>query len=204
MLDHLLSLADDWDEPSAFLARIEAIAWSGRDVTVRVRPEDGFDPQRRLGVWEVTCQDVQGVSVTDPSGEIRALGDESPIVRQFVDSVADLTFYGRTADAQRTALRLLAAEQEATGGLLPRLIHPQRAVELLSGGFGQLALGPSFVVAALHRVLVDAGIKATLSAPRPRTEWLNATLRELRGPYFGLKIGRTWFVAADFIEARRE
>jgi hypothetical protein len=199
MLQALLTFLEDpqLDEP---FVRLESLAFSGSDavLVVRVMNYGGTETWKR---WRIDVAGLRDHEVRDPHGDLHLDVCDHVLARQHTDTQQILTFAGAPPSVPATIGELVVAHRDVTDGWITfdRYFNAQcKLDELLAGGHGELAAGPSFLVAAYAEVLKRAGVQPSLLAKRQPTWWDGGRWNDMEPTLATLRLGDAYFVAAHF------
>jgi hypothetical protein len=170
MLERLSSrLEPEGDEDC--LVRLDSLAFveDGGLLTLSVRDSRGLGSR-----WEVKATGLRDYRVAQCHGDLVLHERDHVAARQHTDTQQALYFAGVHPAVEETAGRLLLVHRAVAGSWIPfgRYLNSCRELEdLLRGGFGLLADGPSFLIVAYAEVLTAEGLDPSLLAPRPARFW---------------------------------
>lgn len=204
MLDGILSFLDDPDHPDDGFVRLDAVRFEEHDAVldVSVLDEDCEDKWAR---WQIRACLVRQCSVDRPGGDLFVYSSDHVVVRQHTESRQELYFRGTPGSASATVGRLWGAHREAASDWIPfhRFLNKCLGLEeVLEGGFGLVADGPTFLIEAYSRVLSAEKLNPNALAPRRPGWWNGERWTDSPSEMFGLSIGDSLIVAHSFEEVR--
>lgn len=123
-------------------------------------------------VSQIVCLGMVDTSITARTrlDQIDHVADRAhPLLRQFADEQGELFFRGKPADPARLVGELWLAHRGAAASWIPfdrYLARGRVLADTLALGFGSLAEGPTFLLAAYADVLTQHGVTADLGGAR--------------------------------------
>jgi hypothetical protein len=182
------------------LAAFEKVRSKGHDQLLRVTrfelKESGLDVRLSgsgLGAWDIECKGVRRFQVVYewPWTEFLSVSQSHPVLWEDVAPRGVLSFHGPVKNPGELLLRLFNAHGRVTEGCIPverYFSSSMPLVDLLGGGFGEVATGPVPVLEEYKRELIGYGVKASIMVTqRPSPTELQALL-----------VGRSYVVAERF------
>lgn len=153
--------------------------------------------------WEIRARVLIDYRIDKLGGELTLHESNHVLTRQHTDTTNELFFKGFPRSAMETIGRLLVAHREVTGDWIPfeRFFNSTSNLEeLLNGGYGKLADGPTFLINAYMNVLSSEGLNPNALAPRSAKWWSGNRWLEITMPLVALVIGDSFLVAEGFEE----
>ncbi len=202
MLEKLLSYIEGPEEPYDPSVRLDSIHLEDEDGVLCVSVRDHFGTEE-WSRWEVRARVLRDYRIVDPFGELTVCDGDHVLVRQHTESRQELFFRGVPQSPLETMGRLVVSHREVAGGWIPfeRFITCCCNLEdLLRGGFGILADGPTFLIETYANALSSEGLKSNALPPRPAKWWNGRQWLENTVPLVALVIGDSFFVAEGFDE----
>jgi hypothetical protein len=202
MLEKLIQFIHGPYEPHDPFTRLDSVVFDDKDARLGVSVMDhgGDETWSR---WSVEVRGLRDYEVVGPGGELSFIVDDHVLSRQHTDGRQSVSFRGTPTSALETVGRLWIAHQTAVGDWIPfeRFINPYNNLEgLLKGGFGEVAVGPSFLMETYARVLNGDGVETYTSSLWKPKRWDGEKLIEDSTRLVTLTIGSSFFVAEEFEE----
>jgi len=204
MLEGLHAFLQQPDLIEDTFVRLESIEFKGDDGLLAISVLD-YGGQETWSRWTVTARGIRDYCIRDAGGDLSLFESGHVLALQHTDRCQGLSFRGMPRSAPECVGRLMAAHIRAVGDWIPfrRYLNTLCDLEqLLAGGFGQLADGPSFLMKAYADVLRQEGIAARLLADRPAKCWMGRQWVENPFVLATLLIGDAYVVGVDFEERR--
>ncbi|MEO1172240.1 MAG: hypothetical protein AAFX94_09325, partial [Myxococcota bacterium] len=126
---------------------------------------------------------------------------DHPVVRQYSQPHSQLYFRGACSDPAAAFAGLWQVHREATHDYVPfdRYLNTLEPLPiLLSGGHGQLADGPAWLVTEYGRVLEKFGLSNKRLPERPFKRWEVGHFVEASEELSALILGSSYIVAQQF------
>ncbi len=202
MLEKLRSYFASSDLSDDPFIRLDSFVIDNEDsiLTMSVKDYNGPDTWSQ---WTVEARAMRQYRITEPHGNLCLYEDGHVLARQYTDTWQDLYYRGVPQSPAGVVGRLLIAHTAIAGTWIPfeQYLNINGKIEdFLTGGFGRLADGPSFLIEAYANVLQSEGMKPNALAPRVAKKWNGERWIDSKTPLATLVIGNSFFVAEMFEE----
>ncbi|MCD4825485.1 MAG: hypothetical protein K8S55_12880 [Phycisphaerae bacterium] len=202
-LKKLLSYIESLESPEDSFVRLDSISFKDNDGILGMSIWSDYE-QEAWSHWEVRAKALRSYRITESygDGDLALHKGDHVLTLQHTEARQELYFRGSPQSAPETIGRLLIAHREIAGNWIPfeQFFNSYSNLDLLAGGFGLLAEGPTFLIEAYARVLSSEGLKPNTLASRPACWWNGQKWIENTVPLAALVIGNSFFVAEDFKE----
>ncbi len=203
MLDQLRQFLENVGHDDDPFVRLDSFALHGQDATLNLRVTN-YDASQSSGIWEVRAIGLRDFLVREPHGELTAHADHV-LARQHTDRRVDLCFRGSPQSPAELIGQLYLTHYRLAAEWIPFERYLNNGVDLeslLSGGYGELADGPEFLVAAYAAILKRYGVSPSLLPARPAKWFDGSSWVETEAHLNTLILGESFFVALDYAERR--
>lgn len=160
----------DFDDYGTFL--ITKIEGNGDDFEIMCQIV--IDGENRLeGAWSIVCNGVRKSSVRLGYFGRVFLDTNHVLLAEFSEPTLRLGFRGKVIDTTSAIGELYNNHIEIAENWIPlsAYLMGRKMYDLIEGGFGTLAEGPSSFIEIYDRVLRAHGVETTITGEIPPTEW---------------------------------
>jgi hypothetical protein len=201
MLEKLLGFIEGphADEP---FVRLDSLCFEELDAVLDVSVMD-YDCTETRARWRIRARDVRECRIGRSGGDVRLLEADHVLIRQHTDPQQTLHFRGIPQSADATLGQLWASHRHEVLDWIPfeRFLNSKAPLpDLLAGGYGLLADGPTFLIEAYARVLSSAGLSPNASEPRPAKWWNGREWLANPPALAAIELGESLVVAERFDE----
>ena len=202
MLEKLLKYINSPKLPGDPFVRLDSIRFENEDGILCVSVMDYYG-QEKWSNWTIKAKKLRDYNIINPYGDLVQLKADHVLIRQHMETWQKLYFRGIPQSEIEIVGQLLVAHRETVGDWIPFAKFFNSCCKLnglLTGGFGQLADGPTFLIEKYASVLLSAGLKPNALTPRCAKwwngdQWINNTVS-----LSAFVIGDSFFVAEEFEE----
>jgi hypothetical protein len=203
VLDQLRQFLESPEHDDDPFVRLDSFELHGHDATLNLRVMN-YDADQTWGIWEVRALGLRDFLVREPHGDLTAHSDHV-LARQHTDRCVDLSFRGSPQSPAELVGQLYLTHHRLVADWIPfdRYLNNQVDLEpLLGGGYGKLADGPEFLVAAYAAIIERHGVSPSLLPARPAKWFDGRAWVETEAHLNTLVLGESFFVAVDYAERR--
>lgn len=172
-LDEVFKVIESDDYDFEGWLNISETSFQGSSLTAKLIV--GYEASKKTKQFELKFTSVIKYCFVPESGgsDLELTGDH-PLLWDYCQDLVLLGFNSKAEDSLRLISDLYLAHSKASGGWIPfnRYLNPEIELpQLLKGGFGKLAEGPSSLMNTYKEVLDAHGLKTSYYGIRKPTYW---------------------------------